>query len=398
MTTAFITRCPYCGALWRLPDAETAERGPVRCSDCRHSFDATRHLLEVPEERFSNLPAAPASTIHPTADAVFVQAPHETSAPKPRKPEEKPAAQPEAAPAPQPERIPEPEPEAASAAKTGTSDLVNEPSQVESPAADAAKAPAAGEVVKEQPSTPAAVPASDAGKQPPAAEAQESAAGAHDDSEAKVALERLHNLTPSDERTANRPDAALARIIPAKSKPQASEPQKIRVARTLAQPERVRKRHSGAFASVFTACLLLIILAATLAVIFNQKILEVFPQTSPLFHSVCSKIPCPGFYLSDISAFVVSKSNLRAVDESGNYQLEITLINGSDMPQAIPALDIELVDDADVTLMHKTLLPAEYLNNPPPKSVAPDRSITVRFSMQTNVTPARCIVKPVYVK
>ena len=95
---------------------------------------------------------------------------------------------------------------------------------------------------------------------------------------------------------------------------------------------------------------------------------------------------------------MVSKTNLRALDESGNYQLEITLINGSDMPQAIPLLDIELVDDADTTLMHKTLTPAEYLSNPPPASLAADRSITVRFSMQTNVTPARCIVTPVYAK
>lgn len=205
-------------------------------------------------------------------------------------------------------------------------------------------------------------------------------------------------MTPGEELQVSKPNASLARIIPAKTKPQATQARKIRVAETLSDPAPRARARTGAFASVFTAVLLLMILAAALAVIFNQKIIAAFPQTTPIFNNVCGKIPCPGFYLSDISAFVVSKTNLRALDESGNYQLEITLINGSDMPQAIPSLDIELVDDADTTLMHKTLTPAEYLSNPPPASLAADRSITVRFSMQTNVTPARCIVTPVYAK
>mgnify|MGYP001526397136 FL=1 len=205
-------------------------------------------------------------------------------------------------------------------------------------------------------------------------------------------------MTPGEELQVSKPNASLARIIPAKNKPQATQAHKIRVAETLTDPAPRPRARTGAFASVFTAFLLLMILAAALAVIFNQKIIAAFPQTTPIFHNVCGKVPCPGFFLSDISAFVVSKTNLRALDESGNYQLEITLINGSDMPQAIPSLDIELVDDADTTLMHKTLTPAEYLSNPPPASLAADRSITVRFSMQTNVTPARCIVTPVYAK
>ena len=71
MTKAIVTRCPYCGAVWRLPDRDTAERGPVRCSECRHSFDATCNLLAVPEDRFPGMPAAP----------VFTQPSPEISAP-----------------------------------------------------------------------------------------------------------------------------------------------------------------------------------------------------------------------------------------------------------------------------------------------------------------------------
>lgn len=356
MTTAFVTRCPYCGAVWRLPDRDTAERGPVRCSACQHSFDATCHLLEVPQDRFPDLPPAPVFAVE----------------------SEKPA--------PTPSELP-------------SANLVNEQSQEKPAAAEPSEKPA------EEPDVvvPAAAPA---GTQAPqvepsvtVAESQTQAAPLKNETPAASdQLLRLHGMTPGEELQVSKPNASLARIIPAKNKPQATQAHKIRVAETLTDPAPRPRARTGAFASVFTAFLLLMILAAALAVIFNQKIIAAFPQTTSIFHNVCGKVPCPGFFLSDISAFVVSKTNLRALDESGNYQLEITLINGSDMPQAIPSLDIELVDDADTTLMHKTLTPAEYLSNPPPASLAADRSITVRFSMQTNVTPARCIVTPVYAK
>ena len=367
MSTAFVTRCPYCGAVWRLPDRDTAERGPVRCSACQHSFDATCHLLEVPQERFPDLPPAPVF-------AVESEKPAPTPAPEPVAAEMKPS------PAVQ-EKSTEPAP-----AEISSVNLVSEQSQ-EKPAAT---------VLSDK---PAKAPATQIEPSATAAESQTMAEPPKNETPAENDhLLRLHSMTPGEELQVSKPNASLARIIPAKTKPQATQARKIRVAETLSDPAPRARARTGAFASVFTAVLLLMILAAALAVIFNQKIIAAFPQTTPIFNNVCGKIPCPGFYLSDISAFVVSKTNLRALDESGNYQLEITLINGSDMPQAIPSLDIELVDDADTTLMHKTLTPAEYLSNPPPASLAADRSITVRFSMQTNVTPARCIVTPVYAK
>ena len=367
MTTAFVTRCPYCGAVWRLPDRDTAERGPVRCSACQHSFDATCHLLEVPQDRFPDLPPAPVF-------AVESEKPAPTPAPEPVAAEMKPS------PAVQ-EKSTKPAP-----AEISSVNLVSEKPAEDPDAVVPAAAPAGTQAPQVEPSVTVA-------------ESQTQAAPLKNETPAASdQLLRLHGMTPGEELQVSKPNASLARIIPAKNKPQATQAHKIRVAETLTDPAPRPRARTGAFASVFTAFLLLMILAAALAVIFNQKIIAAFPQTTPIFHNVCGKVPCPGFFLSDISAFVVSKTNLRALDESGNYQLEITLINGSDMPQAIPSLDIELVDDADTTLMHKTLTPAEYLSNPPPASLAADRSITVRFSMQTNVTPARCIVTPVYAK
>lgn len=380
MTMAFVTRCPYCGAVWRLPNRDTAEQGPVRCSDCQHSFDATCNLLELPEECLPKVSASAASSAKPEtiASAQTIEATD----------------------------TPESDPNAANEKHIGADSspqavIVNASRTTDAkPIVDASQAvPTSQSKRSGSPVEPPAVNVSEPTNQdikptPPQGTVPQSQAS----SDKTEQLQRLHNMTPGEELRASKPDPTLSKIIPAKSKPQASQPRKVRVPENITSHTHQTKPHQGAFASVFTACVLLLILASALAVIFNQKIMALFPQTTPLFHNVCGTIPCPGFYLSDISAFVVSKTNLRAVDESGNYQLEITLINGSDMPQAIPALDIELVDDSDTTLMHKTLMPTEYLNNPPPASIAADRSITVRFSMQTNVTPARCIVNPVYPK
>ena len=108
--------------------------------------------------------------------------------------------------------------------------------------------------------------------------------------------------------------------------------------------------------------IVLIAIACVVAVIFNQRLMAAFPQTEPYFDNVCRTIPCPGFYLHQIESFVVSKTNLRPLDESGNYALEVTVVNGSSTAQAVPDLQIELVDDNDGSLLRKTLTPPEFLD------------------------------------
>lgn len=72
---AYVTRCPYCGSVWLMPDKETADRTPVKCPDCNHSFDATCSLTAVPDSLFpgrvpvmlqgSGMPAAAADKKEP---------------------------------------------------------------------------------------------------------------------------------------------------------------------------------------------------------------------------------------------------------------------------------------------------------------------------------------------
>lgn len=197
-----------------------------------------------------------------------------------------------------------------------------------------------------------------------------------------------------------RPDAAhrsVGSIIPSQA---GRSPRDVKVFMAPAPetPDHVPgSSRAAGIASVVTAFILLLVLAAVLAIVFNQRILAAFPQTEPLFIQVCGKVPCPGFFLADASAFEVTRENLRAVDESGNYLLEITVVNRSNFAQAVPSLEIILVDEADNELMRRRLDPRDYLSDPiGTESLAPGRSMSVRFSLQTNVTPTRCVVTPVF--
>ncbi|MCF0253274.1 MAG: DUF3426 domain-containing protein, partial [Duodenibacillus sp.] len=136
--------------------------------------------------------------------------------------------------------------------------------------------------------------------------------------------------------------------------------------------------------------------AAAFAVYFNQQIIERWPRLKPVYAEACQKIPCPGFYLSNIEAFAVTGQSLEPGAAPGAYDLAISLVNGSGVAQAVPSLSIELVDERDATLMTIRRTPAEYLSDPATRFMMPGRPLTVRFQLQTAARPARCIVRPFY--
>lgn len=484
----FVTRCPYCGCVWRLPDRETAERGPVKCSSCQHSFDATSDLLQVPGSLFPNLPRPARAVRRPSpfapsqaAAAAFEPLPRQTVPERIRTatPAAAPAVAPVSAPA-APIAAPETAPQTAPQAAVFEPETPVEPA--ETPAAPVAEAApvmhsAASEAELETESkgesrggytpspsgempeakaepeaseAPAAAPVEEpaAVKAPPEAlqETQNrpesetphpqgvplnphtgghtglkvpvagevaplSTAGKSSKTEPHLGLLPTEGLSKSEphldiaslktgESAQPRPDAAhrsVGSIIPSQA---GRSPRDVRVFMAPAPetPDHVPgSSRAAGIASVVTAFILLLVLAAVLAIVFNQRILAAFPQTEPLFIQVCGKVPCPGFFLADASAFEVTRENLRAVDESGNYLLEITVVNRSNFAQAVPSLEIILVDEADNELMRRRLDPRDYLSDPiGTESLAPGRSMSVRFSLQTNVTPTRCVVTPVF--
>ena len=395
---AYVTRCPYCGSVWLMPDKETADRTPVKCPDCNHSFDATCSLTAVPDSLFpgrvpvmlqgSGMPAAAADKKEPFSVIPEIAA------------EEKPEAAPES--------TEESAPDFADAAPQTPQADTAESTPKEAAAPEGEDQPRAAhenpaEAEPEKASAPAqkAEPAQSMQPEQPAPIAGVPLAKPETKLNATAtALSLMQKGFSNEPRLGNLSSlqSAVAGNGTPKLKIEAEGAQATDSAAHGAPTKAGRKKRSGAGSLILTV-IVLIAIACVVAVIFNQRLMAAFPQTEPYFDNVCRTIPCPGFYLHQIESFVVSKTNLRPLDESGNYALEVTVVNGSSTAQAVPDLQIELVDDNDGSLLRKTLTPPEFLDpGQADESIAARGQLTVRVNLQTNVTPARCIVTPVYSK
>ena len=395
---AYVTRCPYCGSVWLMPDKETADRTPVKCPDCNHSFDATCSLTAVPDSLFpgrvpvmlqgSGMPAAATDKKEPFSVIPEIAA------------EEKPEAAPES--------TEESAPDFADAAPQTPQANTAESTLKEAAAPEGEDQPRAAhetpaEAEPEKTSAPAqkAEPAQSTQPEQPAPIAGVPLAKPETKLNATAtALSLMQKGFSNEPRLGNLSSllSAVAGNGTPKLKIEAEVAQATDSAAHGAPAKAGRKKRSGAGSLILTV-IVLIAIACVAAVIFNQRLMAAFPQTEPYFDNVCRTIPCPGFYLHPIESFVVSKTNLRPLDESGNYALEVTVVNGSSTAQAVPDLQIELVDDNDGALLRKTLTPPEFLDpGQADESIAARGQLTVRVNLQTNVTPARCIVTPVYSK
>ncbi|WP_288344367.1 DUF3426 domain-containing protein [uncultured Duodenibacillus sp.] len=395
---AYVTRCPYCGSVWLMPDKETADRTPVKCPDCNHSFDATCSLTAVPDSLFpgrvpvmlqgSGMPAAATDKKEPFSVIPEIAA------------EEKPEAAPES--------TEESAPDFADAAPQTPQADTAESTPKEAAAPEGEDQPRAAhehpaEAEPEKASAPAqkAEPAQSTQPEQPAPIAGVPLAKPETKLNATAtALSLMQKGFSNEPRLGNLSSlqSAVAGNGTPKLKIEAEVAQATDSAAHGAPTKAERKKRSGAGSLILTV-IVLVAIACVAAVIFNQRLMAAFPQTEPYFDNVCRTIPCPGFYLHQIESFVVSKTNLRPLDESGNYALEVTVVNGSSTAQAVPDLQIELVDDNDGSLLRKTLTPPEFLDpGQADESIAARGQLTVRVNLQTNVTPARCIVTPVYSK
>lgn len=395
---AYVTRCPYCGSVWLMPDKETADRTPVKCPDCNHSFDATCSLTAVPDSLFpgrvpvmlqgSGMPAAAADKKEPFSVIPEIAA------------EEKPEAAPES--------TEESAPDFADAApQTPQADTAEStPKEAAAPEGEdqprvAHETPAEAEPEKASAPAQKAEPAQSTQPEQPAPITGVPLAKPETKLNATAtALSLMQKGFSNEPRLGNLSSlqSAVAGNGTPKLKIEAEVAQATDSAAHGAPTKAGRKKRSGAGSLILTV-IVLIAIACVAAVIFNQRLMAAFPQTEPYFDNVCRTIPCPGFYLHQIESFVVSKTNLRPLDESGNYALEVTVVNGSSTAQAVPDLQIELVDDNDGSLLRKTLTPPEFLDpGQADESIAARGQLTVRVNLQTNVTPARCIVTPVYSK
>ncbi len=368
---AYVTRCPYCGSVWLLPNKETAEGAPVKCSKCHNFFDATRDLLCVPDELFPEIEKEKAAQLEAKEKEIAASSQVESPVEKPVTPE----------------------------------------APFIAPASNAAPvAPHVSQVTSETPTAPVVEPTVE--KEPEPIKAPEetddplfaaptapvtparSGIALKQANEAKEKLEKLNSLMADfsgrTEPTVGEPKPSATEKAPLTEPKNSTE---AGVAVTQAVARRKPKRSSTATLIVLA---LFVVILCVAALIFNQSVLAKFPKTKPVFEAVCTKITCPGFYLNNIEAFAVTKAQLTNAGTPGSYTLEVTIMNGSNIAQAMPHLSLQLVDENDAEITRQVLSPADFLADPGVKSLGAGRSLSIHVNMRTNATPSRCIATPIY--
>ncbi len=379
---AYVTRCPYCGSVWRLPNKETAEGAPVKCSKCRNFFDATRDLLCVPDELFPEIAEENEEKVAMTAPVAPQVAPQKPIV----------AATPAFQPAAPQASIVAPVITAPTADVTPAAAVSLEPTFAPSQEKILSEACPAVKKDSESVEEPEANvdPLFAAPKAPVTPIRQGIALKSTDD--AKEKLERLNSPMPDfsgrTEPTVGAPSASEETPL---TEPKNSTESGIAVTQAVA-----RKKQKRSYSGPLLVLALFLVILCVAALIFNQSVLAKFPKTKPVFEAVCTKITCPGFFLNNIEAFAVTKAQLTNAGTPGSYTLEVTIMNGSNIAQAMPHLSLQLIDENDAEITRQILAPADFLADPSIKSLGAGRSLSIHVNMRTNATPSRCIATPIY--
>ncbi len=370
---AHVTRCPYCGSVWLLPDARTAERGPVKCSECRHSFDATCDLLEVPDSMFPDQTQSddlPVESFPPSA--AFRNSGLVRLSPSSIEPTLQPAAQPAAEPkeAPVPDAV-QPRSHGESELKQPENKPVRTEPHMSAPQAQSQPEPTA---------TPSPAP-----RIAPADSRQDPSLGDIAKFHEASGLPAPRITTPSSPKAEDAPRAS-ARRAPIRADFEGSIAHR--------KPDR-----SGTDMSIGLTLLLVVLIVAIAAVVFNQKIIKRYPDSDQLFSRICRTVPCPGYCFKDIESLAVTRSMLRSLDAEHQFLLEATLTNTASVEQTLPNLRIEFFDGAGEPLLKRTVTPEQYLESGMGKktrSLKGGKSLTVRFTLASSVAPTRSSITPLY--
>jgi hypothetical protein len=386
---AYVTRCPYCGAVWLLESKEQAETAPVRCSKCNNFFDASRDILCVPDSLFPEMAKAKET---PTAPETPKSVPNPLVTPSFATP----VTAREPASVVNKEVPPFPH------------DGVKEACDEKAPIAPVISTPVnatqttEADPLEEKATTVEKIPEEETASLEEEEEPADSVAPAQKGiplrtpNSAKEQLERLNNLM-SDFSGRTEPTVGLPTNAPTtESKTQGKPENSVTDGVALTEAIAPKKKQKSSPAGTLLVIGLFLVILAVAAVIMNQSVIEKFPKTKPVFEAVCTKITCPGFYLKNIEAFAVTKAQLTNTGTPGSYTLEVTIINGSNIAQAVPHISLQLVDENDAAIAEQTLAPSDFLADPGIKSLGAGRSLSINVNMRTNATPSRCIATPLY--
>lgn len=303
---ALATRCPNCHALFRVAADQLKLRGGlVRCSACRHVFDATGTLSYIDDASLSSSPHAAAPAVGAVIAAI-------------RK------------------------------AESTAGESLSAHGGAAPPSVPATEQPA--------PDMPLAAEETDAGAPPyeaaPAAEAS--------------AEETLPTGSPPD-LADDAADAAAQARHPAEEEPrdeavtadQAAVEEPATAAFLQEGGTRDRRRRAALFG--IGAILLAALALAQLAVAFRAEMLAKFPQARPALEGLCKVFRCTVDWPARGDLLAVVGSELQALPGTNALELTAVVRNRGNVTLALPAIELTLSDTLNRTVARRVFLPADYL-------------------------------------
>lgn len=148
-----------------------------------------------------------------------------------------------------------------------------------------------------------------------------------------------------------------------------------------------RWRQPRVRATLGAGCLLLAsLLLAQGLYAFRDEAAARFPALQPALAAACAQLACelrPPRRLADLS--VESSGLLLEPGAEGLYQLNVALRNRSELPLAVPAVELSLTDAQGRLLSRRVLLPAEL--GAAQAALAPGSDLALQARLQTGGTP-----------
>lgn len=139
-----------------------------------------------------------------------------------------------------------------------------------------------------------------------------------------------------------------------------------------------------------------LVLAWQLAVALRAEILMRWPQAQPLLAHLCQPLDCQVEWPMQPALLAVLASDLQAVPGTAALELDVTLRNRAPYPQALPAIELTLMDTRGQAIVRRVFTPAEY-GAPAQGSLAPGADLAARVLFEVKgPAPAGFLVYPFY--
>jgi predicted Zn finger-like uncharacterized protein len=148
------------------------------------------------------------------------------------------------------------------------------------------------------------------------------------------------------------PEAQLQRTT--RENTVADEPEFIRT-------DKRRERHGFSIFFGGGSILLIALVAAQAAVIFRAELLARVPQTRDALVQLCGLFGCTVGWPTQVDQLAVIGSELQAIPGTDVLELTAVIRNRAPFRQALPALEVTLTDARNRPIARKVFTPADYL-------------------------------------